>query len=179
MDGCGDPDDAWRSSDGSVPSPGGVTKKSFGSADCKMVAHYKVILILCVASGCAAHNRCSVGTELMPPLCPTDLPPVQTVRIVENASKSPAETAPSVSCAAFRVDENAVRRYFELARSINENDAPHTLDYSPCQASGEVVFENGQSGRWTVTQARSGTLAMTGRETLILYCPDCGFEPFQ
>jgi hypothetical protein len=43
----------------------------------------------------------------------------------------------------------------------------------------DVVFENGQSGRWTLTQARSGTLAMPVRESLILYCPDCGFEPFQ
>jgi len=30
------------------------------------------------------------------------------------------------------VDEQVVRRYFELAKSTNENDAHHTLDYSPC-----------------------------------------------
>jgi hypothetical protein len=144
-----------------------------------MVTRCKAVLLLLLASGCSAHNRCSIGTEMMPPLCPVDLPGIRTVRIVENASKSPAETDATVSCAQFSVDERIVRRYFELAKSTNENDAHHTLDYSPCQAAGEVVFEDGQSGRWTLSQARSGTLAVTGREPLILYCPDCGFEPFQ
>jgi hypothetical protein len=115
----------------------------------------------------------------MPPLCPVELPDIRTIRILENASKSSAETDADVSCAQFRVDEQVVRRYFGLTKSTNESDAHHTLDYSPCQASGDVVFENGQSGRWTLSEARSGTLAVTGREPLILYCPDCGFEPFQ
>jgi hypothetical protein len=144
-----------------------------------MVTHRPAVWLLLMASGCSAHNRCSIGTEVMPPLCPADLPQIRTVRIVENASKSPAETDPSVSCAQFRVDEQVVRRYFELAKRTNENDAHHTLDYSPCQAAGEVVFGDGQSGQWTLSQARSATLAVTGRERLILYCPDCGFKPFQ
>ena len=136
-----------------------------------MVAPRKVVLLILLASGCSAHNRCSMGTELMPPLCPVDVPRIRTIRIVENASKSPAETDPSVSCGQFRVDEQVVRRYFALARSTNENDAHHTLDYSPCQVAGDIVFENGQSGRWTLSQARSGTLTVTGREPLILFCP--------
>ena len=139
----------------------------------------KAALLLFLISGCAAHNRCSAGNELMPPLCPVELPEVRAVRVLENARKSPAETDPNVSCAEFIVDEQIVRRYFQLMKSTNENDAHHTLDYSPCQAAGEVVFEDGQSGRWTLSQARSGTLAMTGRDPMILYCPDCRFEPFQ
>ena len=111
-----------------------------------MVAPWKVAILL-LACGCSAHTRCSIGTELMPPLCPVELPEIRTVRILENASKSPAETDPNVSCAQFRVDERIVRRYFELAKSTNENDAHHTLDYSPCHASGEVAFQDGQSGR--------------------------------
>ena len=141
-----------------------------------MVAPRKVVLLILLASGCSAHNRCSMGTELMPPLCPVDVPRIRTIRIVENASKSPAETDPSVSCGQFRVDEQVVRRYFALARSTNENDAHHTLDYSPCQVAGDIVFENGQSGRWTLSQARSGTLTVTGREPLILFFPDCDFD---
>ena len=144
-----------------------------------MVMRGKAVLLLLLASGCSAHNKCSIGTELIPPLCPVDLPTIRTVRIVENASKSPAETDPSVSCADFRVDEQIVRRYFDLAKSTNENDVHHTLDYSPCQAAGEVVFEDGRAGRWTLSQARIGTLALMGAEPLILYCPDCAFEPFQ
>jgi hypothetical protein len=98
----------------------------------------------------------------MPPLCPVELPGIRTIRILENARKSAAETDPNVSCAGFKVDEGIVRRYFELMKSTNENDAHHSLDYSPCQAAGEVVFENGQSGQWTLSQAKSGTLTMTG-----------------
>jgi hypothetical protein len=137
------------------------------------------VFLLVLVSGCAAHSRCSVGTEVTPPLCPVDFPEVRSVRVLENASKSPAETDPNVSCDGFIVDEQVVRRYFQLTKSTNENDAHHTLDYSPCQAAGDVVFENGQSGKWTLSQARSGTLAIAGGETMILYCPDCGFEPFQ
>lgn len=144
-----------------------------------MVTRSTVGLLVLVASGCSAHNKCAIGTEVMPPLCPVDLPGIRTVRIVENASKSPAETDPSVSCAQFIVNEQVVRRYFELAKSTNENDAHHTLDYSPCQAAGDVVFEDGQSGQWTLSRARSGTLTVAGREPLILYCPECEFAPFQ
>jgi len=53
---------------------------------------------------------------------------------------------------AFVLDEQIVPRYFEFTKNTNENDAHHTLDYSPCQAEGEVVFENGQSGQWKLTQ---------------------------
>lgn len=115
----------------------------------------------------------------MPPLCPVELPPIRSVSVTENATKSPAEPDPSVSCEGFRVDEQVLRRYLSLAKRTNENDAHHTLDYSPCQAAGEVIFEDGQFGRWTLTQARSGTLTMPGQEAIILYCPDCEFEPFQ
>lgn len=139
----------------------------------------KGALLLLFVSGCIAHKRCSAATEVMPPLCPVELPKVRSVRVLENAIKSPAEADPNVSCAEFIVNEHIVRRYFQLMKSTNENDAHHTLDYSPCQAAGDVVFENGQSGRWTISQARSGTLAVTGREPMTLYCPDCGFEPFQ
>jgi len=68
-------------------------------AVCPMVARCTAGLLL--APGCAAHNKCSIGTEVMPPLCRVDLPGIRTVRIVENASKSPAETDPSVSCSQF------------------------------------------------------------------------------
>ncbi len=144
-----------------------------------MVAHSKGVLVLVLALGCAARNKCTAGTELMPPLCPVRLPAIRTISIVSNADKSPAEADPKVSCVDFRVDDQNVRRYFELTKSPDENDAHHTLDYSPCQAAGEVVFENGQFGQWTLSQSRLGSLAMTGQETLTLYCPDCGFAPFQ
>jgi hypothetical protein len=144
-----------------------------------MVAQQMGPLVLVLALGCAGRNTCAAGTELMPPLCPAELPAIRSVSIIRNADKSPAEVDPNVSCAGFSIDEQVVRRYFALTKRTNENDAHHTLDYSPCQAAGEVVFENGQSGRWTLTQSRLGTLEISGQEPLILYCPDCAFEPFR
>src|SRR5688572_21808788 len=103
-----------------------------------MVAQSRCALVLLLVSSCVARNQCTAGTELTPPLCPVQLPTITSVRILRNADKSPAEVDPSVSCAGFVLNEQVVRRYFELARSTNENDAHHRLDYSPCQAAGEV-----------------------------------------
>jgi len=138
-----------------------------------------LLLLALGAAGCSAHDRCSRATEVTPRLCPAALPDIRAVRVLENASQSPAQAEPGASCAAFDVDEHVARRFLELARATNANDAHHTLDHSPCQAAGEVEFENGQTGRWALSRARSGTLVVGGREPLVLYCPACDFAPFQ
>ena len=84
-----------------------------------------------------------------------------------------------MTCDGFFVKEEDVRRYLAKAKSTNENDAHHTLDWSPCYASGKVVFSNGQSGEWTVDQSRQGSLVMDDGKKTILYCPGCKFRPFQ
>jgi hypothetical protein len=136
-------------------------------------------LLLAAFAACTSQEECTKGSEFEPPLCPLNLPAIKTLTITENASKAPAETDPAVSCDSFKVDEQAVRRYFEGAKSTNANDAHHTLDYSPCYASGEVTFADGRSGRWTVSQLRSGSLIIGNAEPVILYCPTCEFAPFQ
>lgn len=144
-----------------------------------MVARYvPVLAALSVLCACGSRDGCTEGSELMPPLCPLELPAIQSVTITENASKAAAETDPKVSCDGFRVDERVVRRYFELAKRTNENDAHHTLDYSPCGAAGGLIFANGQTGRWQLSQLRSGSLVMANGENIVLYCPTCDFEPF-
>lgn len=159
---------------GRAASPGGLGREE----NLLVVTRCKAVLLSLLASGCSGHTRCSIGTEVSLRFAQSTSPGVEQYESWRNASKSPAETDASVSCAQFSVDDRIVRRFFELAKSTNENDVHDTLDYSPCQAAGEVVFEDGLSGRWTLSQARSGTLAVTGRGPLILYCPDCSFEPF-
>jgi len=144
-----------------------------------MVVNYAVLATLLWPLGCASHSNCSKGSEFVPPLCPLKLPAVRSIVITENASKDPVDADPSISCERFHVDEQGVRKYFELARSTNENDAHHTLDYSPCRAAGEVTFEDGSTGHWTLSQLRSGALTMGASRPIILYCPECNFEPFQ
>ncbi len=95
---------------------------------------------LAVLSACASRDGCTPGSEFEPPLCPLEIPAIETITITENAAKAQADTDPAVSCESFRVDENAVRQYFAAAKLTNANDAHHTLDWSPCYATGEIDF---------------------------------------
>lgn len=115
----------------------------------------------------------------MPPLCPLALPAIAKITITENGAKSPAEKDPAVTCADFSVQGELVRRYLSLAQVTNENDAHHTLDWSPCYASGRIVFIDGSAGTWTLSQSRTGWLTTAGEKTMVLYCPQCTFKPFE
>ncbi|MGH8435996.1 MAG: hypothetical protein ACRERX_16300 [Pseudomonas sp.] len=136
-------------------------------------------LLLAGMAACTPAGRCTKGSELVPSMCPLKLPAITGVTIRENAAIAPAETNPAVSCTSFRVREEDVRRYFARARLTNANDAHHTLDWSPCYASGEVTFADGRTGGWTVSQLRTGSLVIGTDQPMVLYCPDCDFSPFQ
>lgn len=145
-----------------------------------MVGRVLAIVLSCaLASASFAKERCTKGSEFEPPLCPLHLPRISKVTIVENAAKSPAEQSPSVVCESFRVKEEHVRRFFAKAKSTNENDAHHTLDWSPCYASGKVFFSDGSAGEWSIDQFRQGSLVTGEGKKTVLYCPDCRFKPFQ
>lgn len=141
---------------------------------------HQVIILWCASVGasCAA-ARCTKGSEFEPPLCPLHLQEVSKVTIVENAAKSPAEQDKSVACDSFLIDEKHVRRYLARAMSTTESDAHHTLDWSPCYASGKITFSDGRTGEWTLDQFRQGSLVMDNEKKTVLYCPDCKFKPFQ
>lgn len=132
-----------------------------------------------VANLVFAGDECSPPTEFQPALCPLHLPTISSIRIKENGAKSPAEGDAALDCSSFRLTPKAVRRYLTRARTANEDDARHTLDWSPCYASGTVAFVDGRSGRWSITQSGIGSLAVEGGPSWFLYCPGCRSDPFR
>jgi len=135
--------------------------------------------VSCLFAGAVqANGGCTLGTEFEPPLCPINLPAIRKIVIAQNAAKSPAEQDASVSCAGFHLTESKVRAYLRRTRTTTAQSAHHTLDWSPCYASGDVIFKDGRKGRWSIDQFRSGTLAIEGAEPEVLFCPRCRFKPF-
>ena len=130
------------------------------------------------ASPAWAGDGCTQGSEFEPPSCPLRLPRIKTLRIDTNAAKAVQETDPAVDCSAFKLQEKQVRRFFLRARTADENNAHHTLDWSACHASGTLSLANGKQAQWRIDQSRTGTLAIDGAEALFLYCPACNFAPF-
>ena len=145
-----------------------------------MVSRLISIALLCaLTTSSVAKERCTKGSEYEPSLCVLSLPRISQLTIVENAAKSPAEKDSSVSCDNFSIKEKQVRRYFAKAKATNVNDAHHTLDWSPCYASGKIVFRDGRSGLWSIDQYRVGSLVIDDGNAIVLYCPSCKFKPFQ
>lgn len=137
------------------------------------------VCLFAISTTSFATDQCTKGTEFEPPLCPLKLPKIIKITIQENAAKSPADKDSSVACASFFIKKAQVRRYFANAKTTNENDVHHTLDWSPCYASGEVFFSDGRFGHWSLSQLRVGSLSINDEEKIILYCPRCKFRPFQ
>ena len=145
-----------------------------------MATRLGVALLLCSAAAAAwAEEPCTPGSEYEPRTCLLELPRITRVTILRNAAKSNQELDPAVSCGGFKLTPKLVRRYLTHAKTVDPNDAHHTLDWSPCSASGEVRFADGRSGRWHIEQLRAGTLKIGGAEEQILYCPSCRIRPFQ
>jgi len=144
-----------------------------------MVNRLLITVFLSVIAGCSfAADPCTKGTEYEPSLCPLKLPKIGKVTIVENAVKSPLEQDVTVTCVGFFIDEEQVRRYFSMAKVANESDAHHTLDWSPCYASGKIFLGDGSTGNWSISQLRTGSLVTSDGKKLFLYCPECRFKPF-
>jgi len=144
-----------------------------------MVTRMLVALFVSVITTTSMAGSCTPGSEFEPPLCPLVLPKITKVTILTNAAKSPAETDSSISCTGFHINEAQVRRYFAKAKTTTAHDAHYTLDWSPCYATGELVFSDGRKGRWSIDQFRSGSLAIDGADEVVLYCPKCQFRPFR
>ena len=145
-----------------------------------MVNRVLAVVFLFLTTGCSfAAGPCTKATEYEPSLCPLQIPKIGKVTIVENAAKSPAEKDIAVTCASFSVNEEQVRRYFSMSKVTDESDAHHTLDWSPCYASGKMLFSDGSTGDWSVSQFRTGSLVIKDGKKMFLYCPQCKFKPFQ
>ena len=126
---------------------------------------------------CLAGDGCTTASEFQPRLCPVKLPPIATIVINENAMKSPL-AEPGIDCSNFKLTNKTIRRFFSRAWEANESDAHHTLDWSPCYASGVLTFQDGQTARWSISQFRTGSLWLDEEHKIFLYCPRCRFKPF-
>jgi len=124
-------------------------------------------------------NGCTKGSEYEPALCPLRLEKISTIKIDENGATAVAAQDPSIDCSSFRLGTRKIRKFFSKAKVANESDAHHTLDWSPCYASGTLNFTNGKKAHWSINQLRTGSLAMDSDNRLFLYCPTCNFKPFQ
>lgn len=132
-----------------------------------------------VASASFANGGCAKGSEYEPPLCPIRLLKIESVRIEENGAKAAAAQYQDVNCSGFKLDAKAVRKFLSRAKKTNESDAHHTLDWSPCYASGTLTFIGDKTAHWSINQLRTGSLVIDGGNSMFLYCPTCNFRPFQ
>lgn len=145
-----------------------------------MVKRLLMILMLwAVASAAISADRCTKESEDDPPLCPLKLSKIVKITITKNAAKSPAATDPMVSCKSFQINERKVWRFLKLAKVIDARYTHTAVDWSPCYASGEVVFSDGRSAYWSMSQYQFGSLGFKGKDDkLTLYCAQCKFAPF-
>lgn len=141
-------------------------------------AHLLLATLAVASSPLLANEGYTTGSEYEPALCPVSWPKIIAVHIEENGAKATAATDPGLDCSGFKLDEKKVRRYLSRAKAANESDAHHTLDWSPCYASGTLTFAGGKRANWSINQMQTGSLTIEGGNKTFLYCPRCRFKPF-
>lgn len=135
-------------------------------------------LFLSFAVTGALADASDAGRE--PATAKTNLPPIKSVVIRENGAASPAATEEAQQCSGFRLSNKEVLGFLHNAAKVSQHDYLHTLDWSPCYASGDVIFKDGLTGVWGIQQFRAGSLKLSDGRTIYLYCPRCrakGFPP--
>lgn len=141
---------------------------------------YIVMYCYFFAALCAVQAACSESSEFLPALCPVKLPRIVKISITENGIKAKQDGADTTDCKNFKLNASQVRRYFGKAMQVkDELDARAKLDWSPCSATGSMVFADGRTANWQIGQTQVGTLMWDGGETVQLYCPGCRFRPFR
>jgi hypothetical protein len=136
-------------------------------------------LLLCSIAAARSEDGCTPGSEFEPRTCPLELPRITRIAVLRNAAKSTQQSDLAVSCKAFRLSPKRVHHYLTHAKTVAPNESHHTLDVSPCFASGEVSFADGRRGRWHIEQLRAGRLKIGDADEQTLYCPSCKLRPFQ
>lgn len=135
--------------------------------------------LLCghAASGASSPATCTAASEFQPRLCKSNLPSITSIRF------SPAVAASGEArreCKGFRLSAAQVRRFFRAARTVDANDAHHTLDWSPCHVAGQLRLSDGRTAQWQISQYQTGSMSIEGETmSMSLYCPSCKFTPFR
>jgi hypothetical protein len=120
----------------------------------------------------------TISTDPEVSLSPLILPSIRAINIKENGATSPAAENVEPQCKRFRLAQSNVIDYLRTAQVVTEHDFLHTLDWSPCFASGTVYFEGGMTGVWGIQQYRAGSLKLSDGRDLYLYCPKCKSRRF-
>lgn len=119
-----------------------------------------------------------VAGEQQVEVAPLRLPGISRLVIVENGATAPAVQEAQPQCAKFRLGARDVREYLRVAQVVSQHDYLHALDWSPCFASGTVLFGNGLTGVWGIQQFRAGSLKLSDGRELFLFCPQCRSRAF-
>lgn len=106
------------------------------------------------------------------------LPHIANVTITENAARSPAAAGTDETCAQFVLKKRDVMEFLARADEIAEHDYFHMLDWSPCYASGEIVFKNGRTATWGIHRYRGGSVKFTDGSIRYFTCPNCRAKAF-
>ena len=133
------------------------------------------LLLACLGWHAPSHAAC--GTELTPCEHPSQIGTIKTV-VVERSWTNTGGDAP-IDCAKLpALDAGAVRRYLRQAGRIDQHDALHQVDQSPCRASGTLTTRDGRQADWVIGILREGTLQWRhAQDAIYLYCGACG-KPF-
>jgi len=81
-------------------------------------------------------------------------------------------------CAEFKPTERDVREFFLRARRISYRIYGGILDASRCYAVGEIVFSNGDEGKWVIDPFRRGLLTLSDGRNIYFYCTKCRGKVF-
>jgi hypothetical protein len=77
-----------------------------------------------------------------------------------------------IRCKDFKPTVYQIKRYLQHAKPVSKGYWGHETTWSPCSASGEVVFRDGTKGTWNVMAGGAGILAIKGVRHY-LNCEDC------
>ncbi len=135
-----------------------------------------LLTVACCVWADGAVSTMRTDTEVS--LSPLILPNIRAINIDENGATSPAAGNVDPQCKRFRLTQSNVIDYLRTAQVVTEHDYLHTLDWSPCFASGTVYFEGGVTGVWGIQQYRAGSLKLSDGRDLYLYCPKCKSRRF-
>jgi len=132
--------------------------------------------IPCISFG---KDKCTKGSEFVPPLCPLRLEKISMIQIKGNGVRSDVALERYVDCSKFKLDTKKVLKFFSRAKAVDKQDAYRTLDASECYASGILKFSSGKQMHWTIGQLQEGWLGTEENDiSIMLYCPTCKFRPF-
>lgn len=137
-------------------------------------------MFLLIAIGVMLSSNVAQGDGIEPEMRDPKLSAIKSISIRENAARSPAASGSEEQCGGFVLTIGEVKDYLLAAREVTQDDYLHMLDWSPCYASGDVLFENGMTGVWGIQQLRAGSLSLSSGRKIYLYCPHCrarSFEP--